>query len=312
MQKYKFCNFAFETDLPFPELAPVGSLEPEFRVRLSGAEAGDDSSCEWIHTWSLPDDTPWLLLGRQPSGYFLRFPGMADFAVSGDASEIRSYVVEDTPEATIRHLILDQVLPLVLSHRGRFVLHGSAVATPRGAIGFVGQTGWGKSTLASSFSEDGMAVLTDDCLLLEEDAECVTVIPSYPGVRVWPDTARTVFGGDKWGTKVAHYSEKKRLDANAGIGFSNWPTKLRRLYFLSSPNECTGLSVKPLSPREAMLELVKYSYLMDVTDRPRLQQDFERIAKFALNPVFFRLAFPHDYSQLASVRQAILSDSAVA
>jgi len=61
-----------------------------------------------------------------------------------------------------------------------------------------------------------------------------------------------------------------------------------------------------------MLELVKYSYLMDVTDRPRLQQDFERIAKFALNPVFFRLAFPHDYSQLASVRQAILSDSAVA
>jgi len=312
MQKYKFCNFTFESQLPLPELEPARGLEPEFRVTVSEAPAGDDSHCEWLHTWSLPDETPWLQLGRQPSGYFLRFPGMADFAVSEDAKEIRGHVVGDTPEETIRHLILDQVLPLLLSHRGRFVLHGSAVATPRGAIGFVGQAGWGKSTLASSFSEDGMAVLTDDCLLLEEDAESVTVIPSYPGVRLWPDTARTVFGSVKCGTKVAHYSEKKRLDASAGIGFSSWPAKLRRLYFLSSPNECEGLSVKPLSPREAMLELVKYSYLMDVTNRPRLQQGFERLAKFALNPIFFRLAFPHDYSQLTSVRQAVLSDSHMA
>ena len=309
MPRYKFCNFAFETDLPFPELEPVDGLEPEFRISVSWAAAGDDSLCEWLHTWSLPDETPWLLLGRQPSGYFLRFPGMADFVVSDGVTEIRGYLVEDTPLETIRHLILDQVLPLLLSHHGQFVLHGSAVATPRGAIGFVGQTGWGKSTLASSFSEDGMAVLTDDCLLLQEDADFMTVIPSYPGVRLWPDTARTVFGEGKRWAKVAHYSEKKRLDADAGIGFCVRPTRLRRLYFLSSPNECTSLRVTQLSPREAMLELVKHSYLMDVTNRPRLQHDFERLTKFALEPIFFRLAFPHDYSQLANVRQAILHDS---
>jgi len=312
MEKYKFCNFAFESVLPFPELERVAGLEPEFRVAVSRAAVDDERHCEWLHTWGLRDETPWLLLGRRPCGYLLRFPGIADFAVSDDGREIRGYVVQDTPQETVRHLILDQVLPLLLSHRGRFVLHGSAVATPRGALGFVGQTGWGKSTLASSFSEDGMAVLTDDCLLLEEEDECMRVIPSYPGVRLWPDTALAVFGKDKHWQKVAHYSEKKRLDAKAGIGFCGWPTKLRRLYFLSSPNECSDLKVAPLSPREAMLELVKYSYLMDVTNRRRLQQGFERLAKFALTPKFFRLAFPHDYSQLATVRQAVLSDSATA
>jgi hypothetical protein len=308
MHKYKFCNFSFESDLPFPELEPAGGPEPELRVTVTRTTVSDESHGEWFHTWSLQDETPWLLLGRQPSGYFLRFPGMADFAVLDDAREVRGYTVEDTPPETIRHLILDQVLPLLLSHHGRFVLHGSAIATPRGAIGFLGQTGWGKSTLASSFSEEGMAVLTDDCLLLEEKTDCMTVIPSYPGVRLWPDSAQTVAGEDKCWAEVAHYTGKKRLDANAGIGFCGWPTELRRLYFLSSPNECTSVSVNPLSPREVMLELVKYSYLMDVTSRLRLQQDFERLAKFAVNPIFFRLAFPHDYSQLATVRQAILSD----
>jgi len=309
MPKYSFCNLALESDIPFAELQPIEDPEPEYRIKV-GRGASDDRSCEWLQKWSGQDDKPWLLLGRQAGGYFLRFPGLADFVLSHDAKEIHCHVVPDTPTKTVRHLILDQVMPLLLSRHGRLVLHGSAVSTPQGAIAFIGQTGWGKSTLAASFSEHGMAVLTDDCLLLQQNGEYFNVIPSYPGVRLWPDTALNILGEPRTWTEVAHYTEKKRLAADAGIRFSVWPTALLRVYFLSAPKEGAKLRVEPLTPRETMLELVRYSYLIDATDRLRLRQEFERLARFALKPLFYRLAYPHDFSQLAQVRRAIIRGSA--
>jgi hypothetical protein len=306
MPTYSFCNIALESDLPFFELQVGEKAEPEYRIKVSWTLAIDDSGCEWFHTWSGQDDKPWLKLGRQAGGYFLRFPGMADFAVSHDGKEIRCCPVLDTPGKTVRHLILDQVMPLLLSRRGRLVLHGSAISTPQGAIAFIGQSGWGKSTLATSFSQNGMTVLTDDCLVIEENAECLTVIPTYPGVRLWPETAFNILGTHTFWTEVAHYTEKKRVDTNAGIRFCSWPRELQRVYFLSPPRESATVTVEPMPARDTMLELVKYTYLIDTTDRSRLRKEFERLGRFSLKPLFYRLTFPHDFSQLAKVRDAIV------
>ena len=91
MPTYNVCNASLESDLAFPELDEVEPRGPEFRFTLSQDSVADDGGCEWRHTWRLPDDTPWLLLGLRTSGYLLRFPEMADFAVSQDAREIRCY-----------------------------------------------------------------------------------------------------------------------------------------------------------------------------------------------------------------------------
>ena len=308
MPQYSFGDVALESEIPLTELQPLETSDPEYRITLSSSAATDDPGCEWLQTWSSAQDgEPWLLLGRQAQGYFLRFPGMADFVVSDDAREVRCYPLPDVPPKTVRHLILDQVMPLLLSRQGRLVLHGSAVSTPQGAIAFIAQTGWGKSTLVTSFSQAGMAVLTDDCLLVQEEPGCWTVIPSYPGVRLWPETARTILGHGKPGTEVAHYSEKRRLAANAGIRFCTGRKELRRVYFLSPPSESTELKLELLPARETILALIQHTYLMDVNDRLRLRQEFDRLGRLALQPFFYRLSFPHDFAQLAKVRDAILS-----
>lgn len=170
-------------------------------------------------------------------------------------------------------------MPLLLSQQGRLVLHASAVSTQEGAIAFVGVTGSGKSTLASSFSADGMAVLTDDCLLLQEEEGCVVAIPSYPGVRLWPETATAIFGEGKPLAEVAHYTEKRRVDENAGIQFCARPAVLRRMYFLVPPDEeepAQEVRIEALSARDAAIELVKFTYLIDVTDRNRALQPTDR------------------------------------
>ena len=311
MPTYSVCNIALESDFAFPELEAVECSEPEFRFTLCPFTVGGGGDCEWMHTWSLQDGTPWLLLGRMTCGYLLRFPEMADFSVLPDAREIRCHAGPDTPESTIRHLLLDQVMPLLLSREGHLVLHGSAVSTPEGAIAFVGKTGSGKSTLAASFSHDGIAVLTDDCLLLREEGGHLTAIPSYPGVRLWPETADAMFGEDWSLAEVAHYTEKKRADENAGVGFCRRPAVLRRVYFLVPPEEgepVPEISIEVLSARDAAIELVKFTYLIDVTDRDRLRQEFDRLSRVAVQPLFYRLVFPHDFARLGEVRQAILDD----
>ena len=91
----------------------------------------------------------------------------------------------------MRHLLLDQVMPLVLS-RDRLVLHASAVATPAGAAAFIGFTGAGKSTLAASLSAAGFPILSDDCLVIERDGRGFLARPFYPGARLWPDSVHAV------------------------------------------------------------------------------------------------------------------------
>ncbi len=311
MPIYKVCDVALESDVPLPELRAAANGKPEFRFALSRAPVDTGDDCQWLHIWSLQDDTPWLMLGRRAGGYLLRFPGMADFAVSQDATEIFCWAPPDAPAETVRHLLLDQVIPLLLSRQGHLVLHSSAVSAPEGAIAFVGRTGSGKSTLAASFSAEGMPVLADDCLLLKEEGGRLMAVPSYPGVRLWPETADALFGAGRSWPDVAHYTEKKRVDGDAGIAFSARPAGLRRVYFLELPEEDRSepeVRIQTLSARDAAIELVKFTYLIDVTDRERLQQEFERLSRVAVQPLFFRLSFPHNLERLPEVRRAVLGN----
>src|SRR5215471_18134727 len=216
MPSYNICNIALESDLNLPELEAAKTHTPGIRFLMSRTALRDDWDCERLHTWTLPDGTPWLEIGRQARGYLLRFEELVDFVVSRDARKIVCYADSDIPSETVRHLLLDQVLPLVLSSQGQLVVHGSAVLTPTGTIAFVGDSGSGKSTLASSFIEEGMAILTDDCLLLEENEGCLTAVPSYPGVRLWPKVVDAMLGMARDLAEVAHYTEKKRLNRSAG------------------------------------------------------------------------------------------------
>ena len=88
---------------------------------------------------------------------------------------------------TLRHLLLDQVLPRLLAQRGQLVLHAGAVRAGSRAIAFVGETGSGKSTLSGSFHVDGCPVLSDDGLLVTPEAGRALALPTYPSLRLWPE-----------------------------------------------------------------------------------------------------------------------------
>ena len=164
MALYQVCDLVLASETPLPELR-VGEVgRPNFAFKLVLSPTLEYGPVEWFHRWSLPDEETWMSFGRVGRDYLLRFTDLADYVIRIEEREIYCYPNPDTPLETIRHLLLDQVIPLVLSSQGKLVLHASAVATPEGAIAFIGSTGRGKSTLAASFTKRGFPLLTDDCL----------------------------------------------------------------------------------------------------------------------------------------------------
>jgi hypothetical protein len=306
MPIYRLCDLTVQSNVPLPELPPARSRKPECVFQLLRARPRGSDPAHWLHEWRLPAGRPWLLLGKHQAGFLLRFPALGDFVVSADGGKVRCYPQKGTPIETIRHLFLDQVFPLILSQHGRLVLHASAILAPEGALAFLGETGQGKSTLASSLSKQGFPFLTDDCLLVKEEGGQLVGIPSYPGLRLWPETVAALFGEEPRLTEIAHYTAKKRLGHGGQLPFCSAPVPLRRIYFLVDAQASEDIGIRQLSPRDAFVELVKYVYLIDVRDRKILKREFERLGRLVKFPLFYRLAFPRVFALLPQVQKAIL------
>jgi hypothetical protein len=310
MPLYSIGHQIIDSNVALPGLAQVEQGRSQHRFRLRWARPAEPRECTWFHHWYTSDQEIWLALGRHESGYLLRFPELADFHLSLDARQIDCYPHANTPLDTIEHLLLDQVFPVVLSRSGGLVAHASAVATPAGAIAFVGSSGRGKSTLAASLALQGFPLITDDCLLLEEAEDGLLATPSYPGARLWDDSIETLFEDMPAVRDVAHYTDKKRLAlADGQVHFCYDRVPLRRMYFLADPEQTadeTTIEITPLAARAAFMELVAYSFKLDIDDRGVLQREFRRLDRIAALPLFFRLSYPRHFAMLPAVQRAVL------
>ncbi|MED4534431.1 aldolase [Metabacillus fastidiosus] len=95
--------------------------------------------------------------------------------------------LQDASEDKIRLFILGTCMGIILMQRGTLPLHGSTVAVNGKAYAFIGESGAGKSTVASAFIKEGYPLLTDDVIAvsLANDERIPYVIPSYPQQKLW-------------------------------------------------------------------------------------------------------------------------------
>ncbi|MGE5374366.1 MAG: hypothetical protein ACM3XO_04850 [Bacteroidota bacterium] len=307
MFTYLICGTPFQSNILIHELPPVEGGEPEFVFQLHEENKRHSKSYHWLNYWYSFDGRVWLAFARIDAGYLLRFPAFADFVISTDARAISGYRRGNTPEASVRHLLLNQVIPIVLSQLGKLVLHASACVTPHGVMAFMGTTGMGKSTLAASFGLRGFTVLTDDCLSIEKRDGDVLCVPSYAGVRLWPESVTALFEEAPELQTLAHYTDKKRFVFQQDpAGASHL---MKAAFVLTKPDDnqpVDSIRITPLSPGEGLLEAVRHTFQLDVTDRLRLAQAFRRYEWLAQSVPFFKLSYPRDHTLLPAVQAAVL------
>lgn len=307
LSKYQYFGSIIESSISLPELAQadLDTADLFFSLRKPAKQVAWQI---WLHQWYSPNGETLLSYGQDGLYHWLRFPDLADFRLSTNVKEVACYPVSNVPDETIRHLLLDQVLPRCLAHQGKIMLHASAVRVEQGLLLFIGDSGAGKSTLAGNFHRAGNLAVSDDCLWVKEDEEQVVAVPGYGGLRLWGDSLDALFSGRGATGSVAHYSVKRRvyLDDKLGIDSSSIP--VLAVIMLSQPSQASSsaISLERLSHREAFIAILKQTFQLDLKDHKRMTRHARALGRMVPRLPSFRLSMPHDYNFLPQVRQTIL------
>ena len=302
---YLISDLVLFSNIPMPEL-PAVEGPPDWTFTVSPRRLVTTAPA-WFHRWRNPGETPTLSFSRHGDGYLLRFHGRADFLIDVTRRSIVGWRRSPATPTTLRHLLIDQIMPLVLS-RDRLVLHASAVATPSGAAAFVGFTGSGKSTLAASLAVCGFPILTDDCLVIDASRRGLMARPFYPGARLWADSVRAVGASARSSQPVAHYTCKRRLDATQ-LACQSEAIPLSEIFILAKPethDRHQPLTLTRLRGAEALLSLLECTFQLDIHDAESVRRTFERQSRLVRAVPVHRLGYPWHFSRFADTRKAIV------
>jgi hypothetical protein len=130
-------------------------------------------------------------------------------------------------------------------------------------------------------------------------------MPSHPSIRLWDDSQQALDCESVCKAPPVQYTAKARFLAGESIVFCGQPRPLRRVYFLGE-----GIARQPefkrMAPAEALIELVKHSFLLDIEARDLLSAQFDELSRLVSEPLYYRLDYPRRFEDLALVRQAIV------
>jgi hypothetical protein len=296
-----------DADLLLPELAPArGRLPADVVIRRASVRLARSAPAR-RHEWRLPDGTRWASIAAHGDEHVFEFMRFAQFVVAKRGRSIRWQAPAATKPETIRHLLLDQVLPAVALEHQLIGLHASAVVINGEGVAFAGPASRGKSTIAASFALAGHAIVSDDSLMLQWRRRRLRAVPSYPSIRLWTETAARLFGPTSGFARVAEYTSKLRVGPRgAAIAFRREPVPVRRLYLIERRRGPARIDV--LSSREAYIELLKITFRLDPADRAAARREVSALAALAQSLRVATLRVPPRLESLAAVRRAVLAD----
>lgn len=317
--RYRAYGLTLASDVPLPELPPP--------LRASGDDVDIHVSLGQSEPFPKPtgpfrlrrnaSGQAWLSWAKTEPGYLLRFSHLATFHLDRSGHTVAGRPRAASTDSTLRHLLLDQVLPLALTLHGQQALHATAVLTPAGVCAFAGPAGTGKSTLAASFHCAGIPAISDDCLVLEPESDRIYARPAYPGVRLWDDSLKALGAARGQALPVAHYMSKRRPVLNGHhIPFSSGRRPLAGIYLLhrhtgrpaGRKNAPSDMRIVPLSQQEAFHALLPSSFLLDSTDRAGLRRQFQWLQQVVSAVPVRRLHLSSGFRALRSIRAMILAD----
>lgn len=258
-----------------------------------------------FHEWRTEEDALVTAFYRLAGGFLLRFPERADFTIDLEQEVIACASAPETSERVLTALFHNQVIPLVRSHEGKLVIHASASAIDGLALGFLGPSGRGKSTLATGFAQAGFPFLTDDGLTLEKSGDCYLAQPNQPFVRLWPDSEAELLGEPSNDSENG-WKEKNLIDAGNSLPFQGDSLPLKAIYVLQEA-EVGEAQIEKLKPSAALSALVEHSFILDVEDKEKVRTHFDAVSQLANSIPCFTLAYPRSYQELGNVIGSVIT-----
>jgi len=309
---YRIFDVTLGCDFPLPELPKTPGENLALSVKLGEGELDQFESLgfEVAFEWQGYDGGVVCWCERANDEYLYVFPGNASFHITAQQT-INCFLHEDSTMQMLRHLLLNQIIPRYLATTGRLVLHAGAVTLDNGkSVAFLGNSGFGKSTLVSSFHRNGAQLINDDCILLECGENGVTVMGGLSGIRLFPDSVNAVFTESTGFTNYTPYTDKQQLFLKSQAEETQpEPRVLDAMFLLNDPEEdpVDSIGIKPVSGSEAMIAMIYSAFSLDPSDRKMIIGNFQNVGQAIGEQLSLHsLQYPRDHERLSEVRTAVM------
>jgi len=200
--------------------------------------------------------------------------GRAEGLMRFEVEAGRRMVIDLVPDGDmdyVRAIVSGELMATLLRQRGMLALHGSCVAKDGYAVGFIGHSGWGKSTLAMHFVQHGYRLLCDDVLAVSFDEAEPAAVPGYPQVKLRRDSGGRFIDSDEYEhLPTAHTETDKRLYV-CDDRFQDVAVPLRKVYILEGqPRPANQIVGVP--QQHAFVELLRHTRATNLLKSPAMAQ----------------------------------------
>ena len=246
MFNYHAYDLGISSCIPLPELQASAEVARDVTIRWG--------KLDWAPPPPARAGEPCFELATEEAHFF--WEQLGKFRVRA-GTEIVIDPSAGVEERMLRLPLLGTVLAVLLHMRKYLVLHASAVAIEGRTVIFLGNKGWGKSTMAATMYGRGHELLADDLVALDTDGERPMALPGYPHIKLHPEVVAASLGRDPEElTELATGYEKR--GCRVIERFSDKARPVSGIFVLGGGPEP---ALKRLSPPEAVLHLIKNTYV---------------------------------------------------
>ena len=303
MPRYRVYGSVLQSEVPFPDL-PAAEDGTAVRWRIARRD-------------QLPEMVEATCVGAEPlyqdvharlyshrDGWRIAVDDTGGFELGEDGQILAAPLPDAWPDFVRAHL-LGRVLATMLYNDGWLPLHGSAVATGQGTIGFLGPKGVGKSSLAAALVQEGAPLVTDDTFPIEIDSPPL----AWPGVftlRVRDDAREHLAFGD---VGAITREGKRAVAVEPSVATAHEPRPLAAL-FLLAPSDSVARADAAVRVRyssvlaaAAVTAHVKCGRMLG---NGAAAEMLARVARIVHHVPVYQLSITRDLSRLPDAARAIL------
>jgi hypothetical protein len=258
-------------------------------IRLSGYSNNEIATEveQGILVFQSKKDEPYVRIDYFPSARFYRFlyiDGIM-FDISSDGKNVQgSWPSKLSLEDALTYL-LGPIFGFILRIRGFTAFHASAAVINGYAVAFVGSGGAGKSTIVAALARAGHRVLSDDVAVLEEASGTFRIKPSYPQIRLWPDSVSVLFGTRDALPKLVpscDWWDKCFLDLQGnGFHFQDEALPVRFTYILEARSQNVQIARADVIPSiQAFPRLIAHTSVNYALSPDMRRREFHALGRF--------------------------------
>jgi len=286
--RYRAFGLNIHSIIPIPELRTFESEKPDITINLGEVNIFSEDILNEGVSYKVTENSIyrfWDIIGK--------------FKITKDSIMVDP--VKGLNIIILRNFLLGTIFATLLRLRGLFILHASSININGSAVAFSGFKGYGKSTTAMAFYNDGYPIIADDYISIEFDHDNIaTISPGFPSLRL-SNESREFMGIDK-------FNLDKQVDKtyfSVPKSFSGNIVPLKKIYILQRGEES---KIIDLAPQKIFMELVKNTFGIYMFSKSELPDNFFQCERLVKDVDVSILEIPDSIERLPEVVKIVKED----